>query len=139
MKLLVACLFIVLSVAIWPICPFYTSQVNVIVCSFNKGFFFGFFWKWHFPPFHGSGKLQWHLYYENILVLYPKNIILIPYQLLFSNFFAGTIFRLKGAILTMSFLDCNGVLIPSVHKPWKETEQKETPTKEPKTPSKTWS
>ncbi|XP_052086784.1 syntaxin-binding protein 5-like isoform X1 [Mytilus californianus] len=47
---------------------------------------------------------------------------------------SGTIFRLKGAILTMSFLDCNGVLIPSIHKAWRETEQKETPTKEPKTP-----
>lgn len=47
---------------------------------------------------------------------------------------SGTIFRLKGAILTMSFLDCNGVLIPSIHKPWRETEHRETPTKEPKTP-----
>ncbi|XP_071135154.1 syntaxin-binding protein 5-like isoform X10 [Mytilus edulis] len=48
---------------------------------------------------------------------------------------SGTIFRLKGAILTMSFLDCNGVLIPSIHKAWRDkTEQKETPTKEPKTP-----
>jgi len=25
---------------------------------------------------------------------------------------SGTIFRLKGSILTMSFLDCNGILIP---------------------------
>ena len=50
--------------------------------------------------------------------------------------FSGTIFRLKGTILTMSFLDCNGVLIPSIHKPWRETEQnKETTTKEPKTQS----
>lgn len=34
-------------------------------------------------------------------------------------------FRLKGAILTMSFLDCNGVLIPSVSEPWRENPNKE--------------
>ncbi|KAK3914089.1 Syntaxin-binding protein 5 [Frankliniella fusca] len=44
----------------------------------------------------------------------------------------GTIFRLKGCILTMSFLDCNGALIPYSYEPWrdenKESRQK-TPTK----------
>lgn len=38
---------------------------------------------------------------------------------------SGTMFRLKGAILTMSFLDCNGVLIPSVSEPWRENPNKE--------------
>ncbi|XP_071113154.1 syntaxin-binding protein 5-like isoform X4 [Haliotis cracherodii] len=38
---------------------------------------------------------------------------------------SGTIFRLKGAILAMSFLDCNGVLIPSVSETWKESPQRE--------------
>ncbi|ESO87245.1 hypothetical protein LOTGIDRAFT_154747 [Lottia gigantea] len=38
---------------------------------------------------------------------------------------SGTIFRLKGAILAMSFLDCNGVLIPSQSEQWKETSGKE--------------
>ncbi|XP_069687283.1 syntaxin-binding protein 5 isoform X2 [Periplaneta americana] len=46
----------------------------------------------------------------------------------------GTIFRLKGCILTMSFLDCNGALIPYSYEAWKD-ENKEgrdrikTPTK----------
>jgi len=35
-------------------------------------------------------------------------------------FASGTIFRLKGSILTMSFLDCNGLLIPNVAHQWKE-------------------
>ncbi|KAK6170712.1 hypothetical protein SNE40_019034 [Patella caerulea] len=34
---------------------------------------------------------------------------------------SGTIFRLKGSILAMSFLDCNGVLIPSQCEHWKES------------------
>lgn len=34
-------------------------------------------------------------------------------------------FRLKGAILTMSFLDCNGVLIPSVSEQWRDNIGKE--------------
>nr|XP_022292231.1 syntaxin-binding protein 5-like isoform X2 [Crassostrea virginica] len=38
---------------------------------------------------------------------------------------SGTMFRLKGAILTMSFLDCNGVLIPSVSEQWRDRENKE--------------
>ncbi|XP_069687286.1 syntaxin-binding protein 5 isoform X5 [Periplaneta americana] len=36
----------------------------------------------------------------------------------------GTIFRLKGCILTMSFLDCNGALIPYSYEAWKD-ENKE--------------
>ena len=32
----------------------------------------------------------------------------------------GTIFRLKGAIMNMSFLDCNGILIPAVADQWQE-------------------
>lgn len=37
---------------------------------------------------------------------------------------SGTIFRLKGCILTMSFLDCNGALIPYSYEAWKD-ENKE--------------
>lgn len=32
----------------------------------------------------------------------------------------GPIFRLKGSILTMSFLDCNGALIPYSYESWKD-------------------
>lgn len=35
-------------------------------------------------------------------------------------YFSGTIFRLKGSILAMSFLDCNGVLIPRMSEQWKD-------------------
>nr|CAD7394193.1 unnamed protein product [Timema cristinae] len=45
----------------------------------------------------------------------------------------GTIFRLKGSILTMSFLDCNGALIPYSFETWrdenKDREKIKTPTK----------
>ena len=37
----------------------------------------------------------------------------------------GTIFRLKGAILAMSFLDCNGILIPTVADQWKDVARDE--------------
>lgn len=32
----------------------------------------------------------------------------------------GPIFRLKGSILSMSFLDCNGALIPYSYEAWKD-------------------
>ncbi|XP_023287626.1 syntaxin-binding protein 5 isoform X7 [Orussus abietinus] len=32
----------------------------------------------------------------------------------------GSSFKLKGSILTMSFLDCNGALIPYSYEPWKD-------------------
>lgn len=35
-------------------------------------------------------------------------------------FAGGPIFRLKGSILTMSFLDCNGALIPYSYESWKD-------------------
>lgn len=43
----------------------------------------------------------------------------------------GTIFRLKGCILTMSFLDCNGALIPYSYESWKDDsrEKQRTPTR----------
>ncbi|XP_046669379.1 syntaxin-binding protein 5 isoform X6 [Homalodisca vitripennis] len=41
----------------------------------------------------------------------------------------GTIFRLKGCILTMSFLDCNGALIPYSYESWKDEGKQRTPTK----------
>lgn len=41
-----------------------------------------------------------------------------------TNFFlrilGGPIFRLKGSILSMSFLDCNGALIPYSYEAWKD-------------------
>ncbi|ELU03639.1 hypothetical protein CAPTEDRAFT_91323 [Capitella teleta] len=36
---------------------------------------------------------------------------------------SGTIFRLKGSILALSFLDCNGFLIPSATEQWQEPGQ----------------
>ncbi|KAL1131219.1 hypothetical protein AAG570_010837 [Ranatra chinensis] len=42
----------------------------------------------------------------------------------------GTMFRLKGCILTMSFLDCNGALIPYTFESWKdENRDKRTPSR----------
>ncbi|XP_070492761.1 syntaxin-binding protein 5 isoform X6 [Chironomus tepperi] len=44
----------------------------------------------------------------------------------------GPIFRLKGSILCMSFLDCNGALIPYSYEPWKDEGRQrdiKTPTK----------
>lgn len=32
----------------------------------------------------------------------------------------GPVFRLKGSILSMSFLDCNGALIPYSYEAWKD-------------------
>lgn len=32
----------------------------------------------------------------------------------------GPIFRLKGSILSMSFLDCNGCLIPYSYETWRD-------------------
>ena len=43
-------------------------------------------------------------------------------------FFAGTIFRLKGAIQCMSFLDCNGMIIPAITSgAWKEDKTTQKP------------
>ncbi|XP_068228736.1 syntaxin-binding protein 5 isoform X3 [Palaemon carinicauda] len=46
---------------------------------------------------------------------------------------SGTIFRLKGSVLAMSFLDCNGALIPYQYESWrdanKEKKLERTPTK----------
>jgi len=39
--------------------------------------------------------------------------------------FKGTIFRLKGSILAMSFLDCNGILIPTITEQWKDSSKEE--------------
>ncbi|XP_055843140.1 syntaxin-binding protein 5 isoform X5 [Episyrphus balteatus] len=44
----------------------------------------------------------------------------------------GPIFRLKGSILSMSFLDCNGALIPYSFEPWRDENREKrerTPTK----------
>ncbi|KAL1455650.1 hypothetical protein WDU94_009732 [Cyamophila willieti] len=44
---------------------------------------------------------------------------------------SGTVFRLKGSIMTLSFLDCNGALIPSSYEVWRDEgrEKQKTPTK----------
>ncbi|XP_055525228.1 syntaxin-binding protein 5 isoform X7 [Wyeomyia smithii] len=47
--------------------------------------------------------------------------------------FAGPMFRLKGSVLSMSLLDCNGALIPYPFETWrddvKEAKRDKTPTK----------
>lgn len=43
----------------------------------------------------------------------------------------GTVFRLKGGILSVSFLDSNGILIPNGTEPWRDLNR-EDPTKERK-------
>lgn len=45
----------------------------------------------------------------------------------FRNIFTGgPIFRLKGSILCMSFLDCNGALIPYSYEPWKDEGKRDS-------------
>lgn len=83
-----------------------------------------------------SGKLQLTTHHQvSGLKNFIRCYMLIIYGTLRENcywlnsFFtiiAGTIFRLKGAIMCMSFLDCNGILIPQITEAWKE--QPETPT-----------
>lgn len=50
-----------------------------------------------------------------------------------SHFKTGTIFRLKGSVLAMSFLDCNGALIPYTFESWKDAnkEGKKFESKDP--------
>jgi len=36
---------------------------------------------------------------------------------------AGTIFRLKGSIVHVSFVDLSGMLIPPVAEPWKDASR----------------
>ena len=43
---------------------------------------------------------------------------------------SGTIFRLKGCVLTMSFLDCNGALIPYLYEAWKDENKQENKEKQ---------
>lgn len=38
----------------------------------------------------------------------------------------GPLFRLKGSILCMSFLDCNGALIPYSYEPWKDEGRRDS-------------
>ncbi|CAH0399634.1 unnamed protein product [Chilo suppressalis] len=47
----------------------------------------------------------------------------------------GPIFRLKGSILAMSFLDCNGALIPYSYESWKD-DSKEGNSRRDRTPTK---
>lgn len=48
------------------------------------------------------------------------------------NLKGGPIFRLKGSILCMSFLDCNGALIPYSYEPWKDEGRQRDISKRPK-------
>ncbi|CAB3254221.1 unnamed protein product [Arctia plantaginis] len=48
----------------------------------------------------------------------------------------GPIFRLKGSILTMSFLDCNGALIPYSYESWKDDSSKDVRERRERTPTK---
>lgn len=45
-------------------------------------------------------------------------------------FAGGPIFRLKGSILCLSFLDCNGALVPYSYEPWKDEGKRESKLKE---------
>nr|XP_037875441.1 syntaxin-binding protein 5 isoform X8 [Bombyx mori] len=47
----------------------------------------------------------------------------------------GPIFRLRGSILTMSFLDCNGALIPYSYESWKD-DSKDVRERRERTPTK---
>ncbi|EGK96550.1 AGAP000009-PC [Anopheles gambiae str. PEST] len=50
----------------------------------------------------------------------------------------GAMFRLKGSILSMSLLDCNGALIPYSFESWRE-DSKDSKEKRERTPTKTTS
>uniref|UniRef100_A0A1Q3FYI9 Putative tomosyn n=1 Tax=Culex tarsalis TaxID=7177 RepID=A0A1Q3FYI9_CULTA len=52
--------------------------------------------------------------------------------------FTGPMFRLKGTVLSMSLLDCNGALIPYAFESWKD-DAKEGKDKRDKTPTKSTS
>nr|CAD7441658.1 unnamed protein product [Timema bartmani] len=72
-----------------------------------------------------------HYYARSLLMQFtiPPSLVMVT----------GTIFRLKGSILTMSFLDCNGALIPYSFETWRDENKDrekimfagcaETPTK----------
>ncbi|XP_022827797.1 syntaxin-binding protein 5 isoform X4 [Spodoptera litura] len=47
----------------------------------------------------------------------------------------GPLFRLKGSILTMSFLDCNGALIPYSYESWRD-DSKDVRDRRERTPTK---
>ncbi|XP_055303976.1 syntaxin-binding protein 5 isoform X12 [Sitodiplosis mosellana] len=48
----------------------------------------------------------------------------------------GSLFRLKGSILSMSFLDCNGALIPYSYEPWKDENRGGDASRRDRTPTK---
>ena len=45
------------------------------------------------------------------------------------HFLSGTIFRLQGAILGMSFLDSNGLIIPSISEQWRDEKERKYTSK----------
>ena len=58
----------------------------------------------------------------------------LRFMKIFSFFISGTIFRLKGAIQAMSFLDCNGLLIaPESSGAWKDNSRDSKEDKNSKT------
>lgn len=42
------------------------------------------------------------------------------------TFAGGPLFRLKGSILSLSFLDCNGALVPYSYEPWKDEGKRDS-------------
>jgi syntaxin-binding protein 5 len=42
---------------------------------------------------------------------------------------SGTIFRIKGPILMMSFLDCNGLLVPGTYETWRDEAREQRSSK----------
>ncbi|KAJ8716401.1 hypothetical protein PYW07_003028 [Mythimna separata] len=48
----------------------------------------------------------------------------------------GPLFRLKGSILTMSFLDCNGALIPYSYESWRDDSKDQVRDRRERTPTK---
>ncbi|PIK55564.1 putative syntaxin-binding protein 5-like [Apostichopus japonicus] len=43
---------------------------------------------------------------------------------------SGTIFRLKGTVVLLAFLDCVGILVPPAYEPWKDHNKEERDTKD---------
>lgn len=58
-----------------------------------------------------------------LLSFISQNLTLVNLLLILSGNFSGTIFRLKGSVLAMSFLDCNGALIPYQFESWKDANK----------------
>ena len=74
-----------------------------------------------------------HLFFLVIIFLFHTPPSLPPSSPSISS--AGTVLRLKGSILTMGFLDCNGSLIHPTYDAWKDMNRDSRDTKDK---SKKW-